>query len=302
MRWRSWASGTPTNRSTCRSTTPRPTTRGSTATPTSWSGCTTTPTSRRSPREEPHPWVEPRKADFADAFADPHPHLAGYCASLTAVDEGLGLIRARLTELGLSGDTVVVYMSDNGFSCGHHGIWGKGNGTWPLNFWDNSVRVPFVIHVPDGARGSTDELVPSVALHPTICDLAGITPPADQWAAGRSVAPLLHGAAGSGHETVVVHAEYGGGRMITDGRWKYVHRADGPDELYDRAADPGERVNLVDDPAAAGERDRLAADLAAWFAEHERAGMSGFDRAVSGHGQVHPLSRGLPEEETWARA
>ncbi|MGY2747445.1 arylsulfatase A-like enzyme [Arthrobacter sp. UYCu723] len=104
------------------------------------------------PREQPHPWVEPRKADFADAFADPHPHLAGYCASLTAVDRSLGRIRSLLQEEGVSGDTVVVSLSDNGFSCGHHGIWGKGNGTYPLNFWENSVRVPCVVHVPAAPR------------------------------------------------------------------------------------------------------------------------------------------------------
>ena len=251
------------------------------------------------PREEPHPWVEPREADFADAFADPHPHLAGYCASLTAVDEGLGRIRARLAELGLAEDTVVVYMSDNGFSCGHHGIWGKGNGTWPLNFWDNSVRVPFVVHVPDGVRGVSDELVPSVALHPTICELAGVVPPGDPWGAGESVAPLLRGEGGSGHEVVVVHAEYGGGRMVTDGRWKYVHRSAGPDELYDLVSDPDERENLVDDEGAAAERERLASELEGWFAAHERPGLGAFDRAVSGHGQVHPLTRGLADDRTF---
>ena len=185
------------------------------------------------PRDEPHPWVEPRHHDFAAAFADPAPHLTGYCASLTAVDEGLGRIRAALARHGLADDTVIVYTSDNGFSCGHHGIWGKGNGTWPLNMWDNSVRVPFVIHVPGGPTGSSDALVSATSLHPTLCELAGVLPPPDPLAAGPSIVPLLRGEQQVLPDVVVVLAEYGGARMVTDGRWKLVVRHEGPNELYD---------------------------------------------------------------------
>jgi len=49
------------------------------------------------PREPPHPWVERRRADFAAAFVDPRSHLAGYCAALTAVDNGVAasVLRSR---------------------------------------------------------------------------------------------------------------------------------------------------------------------------------------------------------------
>ncbi|WP_408954259.1 sulfatase-like hydrolase/transferase [Kribbella solani] len=53
-------------------------------------------------------------------FADPVPRLAGHCASLTAVDDGLGQVRAVLDEIGAADTTIVIYLSDNGFSCGHH--------------------------------------------------------------------------------------------------------------------------------------------------------------------------------------
>lgn len=253
------------------------------------------------PREQPHPWVEPRGAEFAAAFAEPEPHLAGYCASLTAVDHGLGAIMQALDDQGVRDDTLVVFFSDNGFSCGQHGVWGKGNGTYPLNFWDNSVRVPCVVRLPGGARGVSDELLSAASWHATICEVAGVTPPDDSWRLARSFADVLRGERGLRNEVVVVVSEYGGGRMITDGAWVYVARHDGPDELYDMRNDPGQRVNLADDPACAEMKDDLGLRLQEWFAAAERPGYSAYDRRVTGYGQLQPLSRGLPDDRTYVQ-
>ncbi len=254
------------------------------------------------PREQPHPWVEARRVDFAAAFADPHRHLAGYCASLTAVDTALGRIRAMLDDQHIAGDTVVVYLSDNGFSCGHHGIWGKGNGTRPLNFWDNSVRVPCIVHLPGGATGTSNALLSSVSLHRTICELAGVEVPDDAWGAGSSFATLLREGGDDGEEFVLVTSEYGGARMITDGRLKLVERFDGPGELYDLQIDPDERRNLFDDPARSADRTRLSGWLTERFDAETRPGTSGWDRPVTGFGQIQPVSRGIPAERSYAQS
>ena len=251
------------------------------------------------PREPRHEWTRDRNA-FDGAFQDPIPRLVGYCASLTALDAGIGQIMDLLSTEGIQEDTIVFFTSDNGFNCGHHGIWGKGNGTWPLNFWDTSVRVPMVARVPGGARGTCDALVSATALHATICDLAGVELPTDQWRAEESVAPLLRGEAQEGAGVVVVAAEYGAGRMITDGRWVYVHRTTGPDELYDRDTDPGERCNLIEDAAHTSTRARLHHELLAWYSTRERSDMRACDRDVRGFGQIHPVSRGLPDAVTYA--
>lgn len=57
---------------------------------------------------------------------DERANLIGYFAAVTAMDAGIGHILETLDELGLAEDTLVVFTSDNGFSCGHHGFWGKG--------------------------------------------------------------------------------------------------------------------------------------------------------------------------------
>ncbi|OIV39489.1 hypothetical protein BIV57_01260 [Mangrovactinospora gilvigrisea] len=251
------------------------------------------------PREPRHPWTDPRRTHFQAAFADPEPHLAGYCASLTAVDDGLAALRAELEAQGVWESTVLLYTADNGFSCGHHGIWGKGNGTFPLNFWDNSVRVPAVARVPHGATGVSDRLISAASWHATVCELAGVVPPGDQWGVSASFADLLRGTPRRQPETVVVLAEYGQGRMITDGRWKLVVRSDGPGELYDHRNDPKERDNLFDTTGARGTQQDLAAALHDWFARHEREGMSAYHHLVTGLGQIHPLSRGRSDAETY---
>lgn len=249
------------------------------------------------PREGKHPWAQVRD-DFSEAFADPEASLAGYCAALTAVDRGFGELLDALSAQGVADETVVVYVSDNGFSCGHHGIWGKGNGTWPLNFWDNSVRIPCVVRVPGGATGTSEVLLSAASWHATICDLAGVEPPSDQWRLADSFADVLRGRPQPELEDVVVVSEYGG-RMITDRDWVYITRHDGPDELYDMQADPAQLNNLAGNEEYRDIERRLARRLIEWFAAAERPGYSAYGRPISGQGQLHPLSRGLLDDQCY---
>lgn len=253
------------------------------------------------PREPLHPWMSSRRGEYAAAVADPIPHLTGYGAALSGVDRGLGRIREALERAGAADSTILIYLSDNGFSCGHHGIWGKGNGTFPLNFWDNSVRVPVIVHVPDGPTGTTDRLTSTRELHETLCELAGATPPPDIWRPPGSFAQVLgkNHNSGSASEYAVVTAEYGQGRMITDGRYVRIVRSLGPDELYDHDADPEERSNLSKDPAYSQTRHTLDDALADWFTTYVRPGYDAFHRPVTGLGQIHPLARGRSDAETY---
>lgn len=275
------------------------------------------------PREEPHPWVKPREKDFDKAFANPKPYLQGYAGSLTGVDRTLKQMMDTLEEQGVLDNTVIIYMADNGFSCGHHGVWGKGNGTYPMNFWENSVRVPFVIHMPGQTeRRDVTTHISGTSYLETICDLAGVKCPDDPLRAGRSVAGLLRDAsAGAGvvteseaplaevaDDSIMIFDEYGGGRMIRRGDWKFVDRFDGPRELYNLANDPEERENLADTKTGVHEgqstasiQDELRSRLHEWFAAHETIAESAYHRDVRGRGQIHPPRKGYDDERTYAR-
>lgn len=256
------------------------------------------------PREPTHPWFRKGDghSDLDRAAVDPLPGLRGYAASLTAVDDGLGRLLDLLDQHGRGRDTYLIFLSDNGFNCGHHGIWGKGNGTRPLNMYEESVRVPFLVAGPNVAAGTDESLISSAGLFATIADLAGITPPQDPLRAAGSFASRLtpEPGASAGDGFVTVYDEYGGARMIRTERFKYVNRYDGPDELYDLIDDPGERTNLVDDADRKALRDDLHLELAGWFAAHVEPDRDAFTRPVTGYGQNTPVWTDDPDETRYA--
>ena len=219
------------------------------------------------PQEERHPWA----IGLTDRCLGDREMLKGYFAAVTAMDLGLGRILDKLEELDLRENTLVVFASDNGFSCGHHGFWGKGNGTRPRNMYENSIRVPFLISHPGciPAGHAEDALVSAYDFLPTLLDYLGLPIPTEQNLPGHSVASLWRGDPMEARDSVVVYDEYGPVRMIRTREWKYVHRhPDGPNELYGLVHDPDERRNLIDDPAHAPRIRSLRADLEAWFARY----------------------------------
>jgi len=192
-----------------------------------------------------------------------------YYAMLTAIDDNVGRIADKLDELGLAEETLVVFLSDHGFMLEHHGLWGKGNTSWPYNMYDESMRVPAFYRQPGSiAAGTTSDVHTSFYdFAPTMLDYLGL--PGLVHAKplpGRSYAAALRG------ETIddwddTVYGEYQYCRMIRETDWKLIRRTEGfPSELYDLTNDPGERENLYDDPAHAAEQQRLGEKMDAWFA------------------------------------
>ncbi len=244
-------------------------------------------------REPPHPWLATRAGQPLAGESDPDEALAGYLGSIAAMDAAIGRILAAVESHSLTEDTLVVFTSDNGFSTGHHGVWGKGNGTWPLNMYDSSVLVPFIAAGPPIAAGQTrQELVSGYDLASTLCALTGADASPFAEGPGQSFADVLTGAPG-GRGDVVVHDEYGDARMIRTEEWKYVHRAvDGRHELYHLLSDPAERNNLVDRPEHEVVRTELASQLRDWVARHAHPERRADGLTVSGSGQVAPMVPG----------
>ncbi len=215
--------------------------------------------------------------------------LTGYYAAISGVDRGVGQIVARLRERGLLNDTLFIFTSDNGMNMGQHGIWGKGNGTYPQNMYDTSVKVPCIMSwpgvIPEGVVD--DHLLSHYDVFPTLVDLLGLSEPALANLPGRSFAPLLRGQPLAEHAAVVIYDEYGPVRMIRTRSYKYIRRyPDGPDEFFDLANDPGEHDNRISDPA----RQPLIADLRAaldrFFAAYADPDLDGSRQAVTGKGQL----------------
>lgn len=260
----------------------------------SYAGCPFT----SCPQEDPHPWAGGLTRNNLGNRAA----LQGYFAAVTAMDANVGRILDRLEMLGLREHTLILFTSDNGFSCGHHGFWGKGNGTFPMNMYENSVTVPTLASLPGRVPSGlvSDALLSHYDVFPTLIDFAGLPIPDAESLPGHSFAPLLRGEMAIGREYVMagsdtdasgvlrpIHDEYGPVRMVRTREWKYVHRYPyGPHELYDLVNDPDERVNLVDDPARQPVRRELKAELDGWFVRYVDPARDGVREPVTGKGQL----------------
>jgi arylsulfatase A-like enzyme len=252
------------------------------------------------PQEPPHPWSAHGNPATDEGHRRPRESLVGYFASMTAMDAGIGRVVDTLERLGLEGSTLVIFMSDNGMNCGHHGIWGKGNGTRPQNMYDSSVKVPCLFAQPGRIAPSVrDDLLSAYDFFPTLLDYLGIDDTRARRGPGRSFRALLDGAGHAARPAteVVVFDEYGPVRMVRTRDWKYVHRyPDGPHELYDLVADPGERRNRIGDAGSHDVASGLRRRLEVWFAEYAEPAMDGATQPVTGAGQLHRLDAAVARD------
>ena len=214
-------------------------------------------------------------------------NLRGYFAAISAMDEGIGSILKALEEKKILDETLVIFMSDNGMSMGHHGIWGKGNGTFPMNMYDTAVKTPFIARCPALIANPgtvTDEMASALDLFPTFCELVGGSCP--EGLPGVSFLPVLKGQPGK-RENVGIADEYGPVRMFRTREWKLVLRYPyGPNELYHLESDPGENENLYDAPECAERVVALRRELEAYFRRYSLPEYDGLREPVTGEGQM----------------
>ncbi len=215
--------------------------------------------------------------------------LQGYFSAVTGIDMNVGRLMKKLDDLNLREDTLVVFTSDNGFNCGHHGIWGKGNGTFNLNMFDTSIKVPFIISQPGKLPKEKvyDQMYSHYDLFPTLLDYTGLSWTEDQNLPGQSFLPCLLGKEDEGRENVFVYDEYGPVRMVRSKQWKYVHRYPyGKHELYDLVNDPEEMYNLYDEQTHNEIIFAMRFTMEKWFLSYTDPNMDGIKLPVRGNGQT----------------
>jgi len=213
--------------------------------------------------------------------------LAGFHASLQALDRAVGHVLDALDATELADQSLVIITTD-------HGPPFPG---YKATLTDGGLGVGLILRLPGiTAPGSVnDALVSQLDVYPTICDLAGL--PVPEWIQGHSLAPLLEGSRGQVRPEVfgevTFHAAYEPQRSIRTERWLYIRRfSDRPEpvlpnidqspaldwliehawerqtaapvQLYDNAIDPQQKVNLANSPQLSTIR-RTLDDLTRWM-------------------------------------
>ena len=197
-----------------------------------------------------------------------------YASMVRAVDLSVGRVLEAVARAGLSDNTVVVFFSDNGGLCTLPNRVGptcnlplrSGKG-W---LYEGGIREPLIIRAPGVTRPGAvcDTPVVSTDFFPTLLELADLPLQPMLHADGISLLPLLEGASLPPRPLFWHYPHYHGsgwrpGAAVRDGRWKLIEFYDPPAiEVYDLAADPGERQNLA--AAEPAVRDRLLQELQTW--------------------------------------
>jgi N-acetylglucosamine-6-sulfatase len=174
-----------------------------------------------------------------------------YCESLLAVDDSVGRVLEQLKKMGIHDETLVVYMGDNGFMWGEHGLIDKRVS------YEESIRVPMMMQCPDLIQGGEvlEQVIGNIDIGPTILHAAGLKTP--DYMDGKSFLNLANepDADWRKYFLYVYYWEKNFPQSPTQfalrgDRFKYItyYGLWDVDELYDLTTDPGEKNNLINDP------------------------------------------------------
>ncbi len=183
--------------------------------------------------------------------------------TLMSIDEAVEDIVTALDETGRLDNTLIMFLSDNGFMWGEH-RWGQTGPQQKNVPYEESIRTPLMIRydpLTAAAPGRTeDRLALAIDLAPTVAELAGVSAPGVE---GRSLVPLLTGATASWrtdflveHTTTSPVPAYCAVRTASE---LYAAYTAGDQEYYDLATDPWQLSNRITDPAVAARVTALRA-------------------------------------------
>lgn len=214
--------------------------------------------------------------------------LSSYYGLVTHVDDRIGKVIAKLKELGLYDNSLIIFTSDHGAMMGEHGFiekWG--------HMYEPVVRIPLLVKLPGGHNGGMrhQSFAEIIDIMPTLLDAAHI--PIPEVVQGRSLLPVCRGEKAV-HRTEAHSLYYCGSihtepaLMIRDTRWKLTHYPEQENihdklygdhylkysaffdqplvegELYDLQQDPYEQNNLFDDSAYLEIKEGLLSKLRSW--------------------------------------
>jgi choline-sulfatase len=198
-----------------------------------------------------HPFLDAMRACmvFDDGFTDDdmvRRAITAYFGLVSFLDNNIGLILNAVRDLGLMGDTRIIYSSDHGDNLGARGFWGKST------MYEESAGIPLIFAGADVPQNAVcDTPVTLVDLFPTIMEGVGELPHAeDRDLPGESLFAIANGAKRKANILSEYHAAGAatGSYMTRVGKYKFMYYVGMPPMLFDLEADPEELLDLAADP------------------------------------------------------
>ncbi|WP_286178182.1 sulfatase-like hydrolase/transferase [Rhodopirellula sp. JC639] len=191
-------------------------------------------------------------------------HIRDYRASVEQMDAAVGRVLDELQRGARSENTWIIFMGDNGWLLGEHGLTSK------VLAYEESMRVPMAIAGPSTVPQVSDRIVLNIDLTATIYELAGLDVPAEVH--GRSLLPIVTGKQLDDWRTSFLYEaptpQLGSQPLwaVREQRWKYIEtRVDDEstfEELYDLSSDAIERNNVAGNAENSAVLKRLKHELA----------------------------------------
>jgi len=199
--------------------------------------------------------------------------IHGYLACVSYADAMLGRLLDALESGPNADNTIVVMWSDHGYHHGEKYDWGKHT------LWERTSNVPFIWAGPGIARGKKTEASASlIDMFPTLVDLCGVED--GQERDGVSLAAALKKPAKARDRDVLLPGMKPDEYAIMNQNWRYIHYADGTEELYNVKKDLHEWHNIAGDPEMAAVKKRMKASAPQTFAAPVESGS--FEMVIDG--------------------
>ncbi|MRI00103.1 sulfatase-like hydrolase/transferase [Kriegella sp. EG-1] len=184
-------------------------------------------------------WLEKYKAEGLDD------DYAEYAAMVSVMDESVGRVRKALVQKGISENTVVILLSDQGGKFTNAPLSGGKIGN---TLGEGGARVPFIVNYPGVTKSGTTSNTPvqSVDLYPTLVEIASGKECNDNQINGKSIMPLLKGEEMAPRNLYFFRSYEDQYASIVSGDWKLVKYHSGKFQLFNVAKDISEKSNLID--------------------------------------------------------
>ena len=203
--------------------------------------------------------------------------VQGYLAAISYSDAMIGRLLDAFNKSQYATNTIICFWCDHGWHLGEKHHWRK------FALWEEATRSPLIWVVPGLTKPNTrcDRTVDFMTIYPTLTDLCGI--PTPKHVQGESIRALLANPKAAWDKPAITTYKFQNHAIRSEG-WRYIHYADGGEELYDETKDPNEWTNLATNPKFEAQKKSLAQ----WLPKKNAPDIGGRAGAGAEEGETKP--------------